>query len=204
MLTYKQNKRKVIIVKSRNYYEGKLEEVMKKYGNFLEFDENMKRGIGRNQFSRKSTKEFPMNIRSKVTSGDSDKYEWIRINNVDELWIYYHIVFQTWMGYVCPDIISYEERMDIYKTFRDRYLQWNIDRVLDDVLDMGIDAFLDDFEEKKARRSGIARQNKYKHLKIMQGYENPHITKERRKVEKTIARLKKEGKWYRKKKKDNE
>ena len=185
-------------MKSRKYYEGKLEEVMKKYGNFLEFDENMKRGIGRSQFNRKCNKEFPMNIQSKVTSGDSDKYEWIRINNVDELWIYYNIVFQTWMGYICHDIISYEERMDIYKTFRDRYLQWDIDRVLDDILDMGIDEFLNDFEEKKARRSGLARQNKYKHLKLMQGYENPHITKERRKVEKTIEKLKKEGKWYRK------
>ena len=191
-------------MKNRKYYEEKLEEIIEKYGDVLEFDENMKRGIGRNQFNRKCNKEFPMNVRSKVTTGQSDKYEWIRINNVDELWIYYNIVFQTWMGYICHDIISYEERMSIYKIFRDRYLQWDIDRVLDDVLDMGIDAFLEDIKEKKERRSGMARQNKYRHLRMMQGYENNHITKERAHVEKTIRRLKKEGKWYMKKKKENE
>lgn len=184
-------------MKSRKYYEEKLEEVMEKYGQHLGFDENMKRGIGRHQFNQKCNKDFPMNIRSKITTA-SDKYEWIRINNIDELWIYYNIVFQTWMGYICYNIVSYEERMGIYKTFRDRYLQWDIDRVLDEALDMGLEAFIDDYEEKKARRSGIARQNKYKHLKLMQGYENNHMTKERRKVEKTIEKLKKEGKWYRK------
>lgn len=178
-------------MESRKYYEEKLEEIMEKYGDYLGFDENMKRGIGRNQFSKKCNKEFPMNIRSKVTTGGSDKYEWIRINNVDELWIYYNIVFQTWMGYICSDIISYEERMDMYKIFRDRYLQWDIDRVLDEALDMGLEAFIDDYEEKRARRSGIARQNKYKHLKVMQGYENNHMTKERQHVEKTIEKLKK-------------
>lgn len=184
-------------MKSRKYYEEKLEEIMEEYGCYLGFNENMKRGIGRNQFSRKCNKEFPMNIRSKLTTA-SDKYEWIRINNVDELWVYYHIVFQTWMGYICSDVISYEERMDIYKTFRDRYLQWDIDRVLDDILDMGIDDFLEQEQEKKQKRSEIGRKNKFKHLKVMQGYENNHMTKERQKVEKTISKLKKEGKWYRK------
>lgn len=185
-------------MKSRKYYEEKLEGIMEKYGKFLGFDENMKRGIGRSLFSRKCNKEFPMNIQSKITSGRAEKYEYIRINSADELWIYYNIIFQTWMSYICSDIITDKERMDMYDVFRNRYLQWDIDRVIDDILDAGLDEFLAEEKEKKERRSEVARKNKNKHLRLMQGYENPHITKERKEVEKTIARLKKEGKWYRK------
>lgn len=183
-------------MKSKKYYEILMEGILKNYN--LGFSENMKLGVARYQYNKKSSGKFPMNIRSKVTTGASDKYEWIRLDNADELWIYYFIVFQSWTAYMCPEIISTEERIDIYKVFRDRYLQWEIDSVLDDILDLGIDEFLEIENEKKQKRSETARKNKNKHMKLMQGYENPHMTKERQKVEKTIAKLKKEGKWYRK------
>ena len=185
-------------MKSKKYYEEKLEEIMCKHKDMLGFGENMKIGVGRSLFNRKCNKEFPFNLYSKLGTGESSRYEHIRINNVDELWIYYFIVFQTWMDYRCPDIISHEERMGIYNGLRHRYLQWKTDRVLDDILDMGIDEFLEKEQEKREKRSELARKNKNKHLRLMQGYENPHITKERRHVEKTIERLKKEGNWYRK------
>ena len=185
-------------MKSKQYYEALTKGIMDMYGEKLGFSENMKLGIARYQYGEKSNKEFPLNLLSKINAGESGKYEHIRVNNVDELWIYYFIVFQSWMDYRCPDIISHEERMGIYNGLRHRYLQWKTDRVLDDILDMGIDEFLEKEQEKREKRSELARKNKNKHLRLMQGYENPHITKERRNVEKTIAKLKKDGTWYRK------
>ena len=185
-------------MKNKKYYEILMNGIIENYN--LGFSENMKLGVARHQFNKKSSKEFPMNVRSKVATGESDKYEWIRINNLDELWIYYNVIFQSWIAYICPEIISTEERLSIYKVFRERYLQWDIDSVLDDILDLGIDEFLEEEKEKKEKRSEVARKNKNKHMKLMKRYENPHITKERKEVEKTIERLKKEGKWYIKKK----